>query len=74
MIDKSRLMQEWKVGKDRYMQTYHYPDFATVVFFDGSRASTAIDPFFSKWAKPHPVCVFYTEVPYVVVEKYLSMV
>lgn len=60
--------------RERFMQTYNYPDFCTVSFYRGDRIEVAVEPFFAAWAKPHPVATFYLEVPYGVVEEYLKSV
>ncbi len=67
-------MTEYKVGKDRFMQTYNDPDSCTVSFYNGARMDTAIVPEFSLYTKAFSCATFYVDVPYPVVEAYLKTV
>ena len=65
-------MTEYTISKDRYMQTYNYPDRCTVSFYNGARMDTAIVPTFAAYAKVYSSATFYVDVPYAEVKAYLK--
>jgi hypothetical protein len=67
-------MTEYTISKDRYMQTYNYPDHCTVSFYSGARMDTTPVEEFSMYRKDFSCATFYLEVPYAVVEAYLKTV
>jgi hypothetical protein len=74
MIDHTRRMQEFCVGKNRYMQVYlDDPSVGVVSFYDGARAAVDTVPEFASYQTSFHVCAFY-KAPYSVIEAYLKSV
>ena len=73
-MNKTEYQLPSKGKRERFMQTYNYPDFCTVSFYNGDRIDVAVEPFFAPWAKTYGIATFYVEVPYGVVEEYLKSV
>ena len=67
------ILKEYKIGKDRFMQTYA-GETATVSFYNGSRHDMALVPFFEPWVVWYSCATFYENVPWEKVDEYLETV
>lgn len=65
-------MQEFDLGKDKYLQVYLYADSCTVSFYAGSRMSKETVEYFADQAALFSCATFYVGVPYAAVEQYLE--
>jgi hypothetical protein len=69
-----RVLKEYKIGKERFMQTYNDGPTCTVSFYNGARMDKDLVPFFEDYAVFFECATFYTEVPWSKVNAYLKSV